>query len=116
MSLRFVLLHRSIARLLTRKFVVICMVMTGFAGVGVTRAADKPVIKVFILAGQSNMQGQGVVEMDHPKYYNSGKGNLVNTMKDPKKSHLFKHVKDKDGRWAVRDDVWAYSTAWPMHA
>jgi len=32
------------------------------------------------------MEGQGVVEMDHPEYYNSGKGNLVNTMKDPKKA------------------------------
>ena len=38
--------------------------------------AEKPV-KVFILAGQSNMQGQGVVAMDHAEYYNGGKGNLV---------------------------------------
>ena len=36
----------------------------------------KPV-KVFLLAGQSNMEGQGVVSMDHPQYYNSGKGNLA---------------------------------------
>lgn len=64
----------------------------------------KPV-KVFILAGQSNMEGQGVVEMDHPKYYNSGRGNLVNTMKDPNKAHLFKHLKDDKGKWVVRKDV-----------
>ena len=55
--------------------------------------ADKPMeskkpVKVFLLAGQSNMEGQGVVSMDHPQYYNSGRGNLVNTMKDPKKAHL----------------------------
>ena len=31
-------------------------------------AADRP-IQVFILAGQSNMEGQGVVAYDHPKYY-----------------------------------------------
>jgi len=62
-------------------------------------------VKVFILAGQSNMEGQGVVEMDHPDYYNSGKGNLVNTMKDPKKAHLFKHLKDDKGRWVARKDV-----------
>ena len=30
-----------------------------------SKQARKPV-KVFILAGQSNMDGQGVVEMDHP--------------------------------------------------
>ncbi len=69
-----------------------------------SRRGRKPV-KVFILAGQSNMEGQGVVEMDHPEYYNSGKGNLVNTMKDPKKAHLFKHLKDEKGRWTVRSDV-----------
>ena len=40
-------------------------------------AEPRKPIKVFLLAGQSNMQGQGVVEMDHPKYYNGGKGNLV---------------------------------------
>ena len=45
--------------------------------------AKPKTFKVFLLAGQSNMQGQGVVDMDHPKYYNSGKGNLVNTMSDP---------------------------------
>ena len=33
--------------------------------------------QAFLLAGQSNMQGQGVVDMDHPKYYNGGKGTLV---------------------------------------
>ena len=30
----------------------------------------------FLLAGQSNMQGQGVVDLDHPKYYNGGQGIL----------------------------------------
>ena len=31
-------------------------------------------VQVYILAGQSNMQGQGVVDLDHPMYYNGGKG------------------------------------------
>jgi hypothetical protein len=61
--------------------------------------------KVFLLAGQSNMQGQGVVDMDHPQYYNSGKGNLVNTMADPCKADAFKHLKDAEGNWVVRDDA-----------
>jgi hypothetical protein len=76
--------------------------------VAVNAQESKPAckaVKVFILAGQSNMEGQGVVSMDHPQDYNSGKGNLVNTMKDPKKAHLYKHLKDEKGRWTVRDDV-----------
>ena len=53
--------------------------------------------KVFILAGQSNMQGQGVVEMDHPKYYNGGKGNLVWSMKNSKSREMMKHLRDAAG-------------------
>ncbi len=67
-------------------------------------ASQQPV-KVFILAGQSNMEGQGVVEMDHPKYYNGGKGNLVWSMAHSKSADKMKHLKDADGRWVVRDDV-----------
>ena len=34
------------------------------------KISGNDVIKVFILAGQSNMEGKGVVSMDHPEYYN----------------------------------------------
>ncbi len=67
--------------------------------------ADRRPVKVFLLAGQSNMEGQGVVSMDHPQYYNGGRGNLVNTMKDPNKGPLLRHLKDDKGQWVVRDDV-----------
>ncbi len=67
-------------------------------------APPKP-IKVFLLAGQSNMEGQGVVAMDHPKYYNGGKGNLVWSMTHSKSAARMEHLKDADGRWTVRDDV-----------
>jgi len=70
-----------------------------------SKAGESPV-KVFILAGQSNMEGQGVVDLDHPEYYNGGRGILERVMKDPKKAKLFSHIKDKDGNWIVRDDVW----------
>jgi len=66
---------------------------------------SKKPVKVFLLAGQSNMEGQGVVSMDHPRYYNGGRGNLVNTMNDPNKAHLYKHLKNDKGQWVVRDDV-----------
>ena len=65
---------------------------------------DSPV-QVFVLAGQSNMQGQGVVDFDHPKYYNGGKGILKNVMKNRERAHLYKHIVDAKGDWIVRDDV-----------
>ncbi len=69
-------------------------------------AADGPPVQVFILAGQSNMEGQGVVDLDHPEYYNGGRGTLEHVADDPAKSAMFRHVRDGEGRWAVRDDVW----------
>jgi hypothetical protein len=67
-------------------------------------AADAP-IRVFILAGQSNMQGQGVVSMDDPKLYNGGKGNLVWSMENSASKEMMAHLKDAEGKWILRDDV-----------
>ncbi len=68
-------------------------------------AAFADTVKLFILAGQSNMQGQGVVAMDHPKYYNGGKGNLVWSMERSASKDKMKHLRDADGKWVARDDV-----------
>jgi len=68
--------------------------------------AGKSPVKVFILAGQSNMEGQGVVDLDHEKYYNGGKGNLEHAMRN--NPTLYAHLKDKQGNWTVRDDVWVW--------
>lgn len=71
-------------------FVVLALLLPAV----VLRAADaKKPVKVFILAGQSNMEGKAKVSLleyqaDQP------------TMRD-----LFKHLR-KDGRWVERDDVW----------
>ena len=67
--------------------------------------AQQQAVPVFILAGQSNMEGQGVVDLDHEKYYNGGKGTLNFVMKDPQKAWKFSHLKDKSGHWVERDDV-----------
>ncbi|MDE2507061.1 MAG: sialate O-acetylesterase [Planctomycetota bacterium] len=74
------------------------------------RAADagspkKGPIQVFILAGQSNMEGQAVVDLDG-KNYNDGKGTLNDLMRRPDQSERFKHLRDRQGRWTVREDVW----------
>lgn len=73
-----------------------------------TRPSLTPTFKVFLLAGQSNMEGQGVVALDHPEHYNGGRGNLVNTMKDPTLAKRLRHLRDTDGDWAVRDDVFCW--------
>jgi hypothetical protein len=54
---------------------------------------------VFVLAGQSNMQGQGVVSMDHEKHYNAGKGNLVWSMEHSQSKNKMKHLRDNQGNW-----------------
>ena len=68
-------------------------------------AETKSPLKVFILAGQSNMEGQAAADLEG-KDYNQGRGTLIFLMKDPVKGPLFKHLKDDKGQWAVRDDVW----------
>lgn len=68
------------------------------------RAEASP-LKVFILAGQSNMEGQGVVSMDGERDYNGGKGNLVWSMKHSKSTDKMKCLKDGKGEWVVREDV-----------
>jgi hypothetical protein len=68
--------------------------------------ADPPKpLKVFILAGQSNMEGQAVADLDG-KDYNGGKGTLKYLLKDPSKALLVKHLVNERGGWAVRNDVW----------
>ena len=62
-------------------------------------------IKVLILAGQSNMEGQGVVSMDGEQGYNGGKGNLVWSVQNSKSAEKLKKLKNEKGEWVVRDDV-----------
>ncbi|MFO0828033.1 MAG: sialate O-acetylesterase [Phycisphaerales bacterium] len=62
-------------------------------------APTKPVL-VFILAGQSNMLGEGAVDTE-------AKGTLAAMFNDPAKAPLVKHLKNEKGEWVVREDVWA---------
>ncbi|MFT6864907.1 MAG: hypothetical protein ACJAVK_003478 [Akkermansiaceae bacterium] len=67
---------------------------------GLAAAPPKGPVKVFILAGQSNMEGAGKVDGD-PKR-NGGKGSLGYLVENSEK---YKHLKDKKGNWIERDDV-----------
>lgn len=69
-----------------------------------TSTAQPKPTRVFVLAGQSNMEGQAVADLAG-KDYNEGKGTLKALLADPKKAALAKHLVTADGKWTVRDDV-----------
>ena len=70
-----------------------------------SEAGKKP-LQIFILAGQSNMQGAGVVEMDVKR--NRGKGSLEYMVKHSKAVGNVDHLLAADASWAVRKDVWIW--------
>jgi hypothetical protein len=81
---------------------LLCVLAT-VACAGSAHAAESTpkTLKVFILAGQSNMEGQGSVDHD----YNGGKGNLVWSMANSKSADKMKGLKNEKGEWVVRDDA-----------
>ena len=83
------------------KYLATLLITTLFAAASV----EANPLKVFILAGQSNMEGQGVVSMDGERDYNGGKGNLLWSMKNSKSAGKMKCLKDEKDDWVIRDDV-----------
>lgn len=67
------------------------------------RAGTAPV-QVFILAGQSNMEGHGFVPADPSR--NGGRGSLEWAVKNPATAPRFASLVDAAGQWRTRDDVW----------
>ena len=82
------------------------MLLLATGATAATAEGKKGPLKVFVLAGQSNMEGQGKIAAD-PKS-NGGKGSLQYLVKDPATAARFQHLVDQDGKWAVRDDVWIW--------
>ncbi len=66
--------------------------------------AGKGAIQVFILAGQSNMEGHGKVE--GRKDGKIQKGTLRYVVTDPKTADRYAHLVAANGQWRVRKDVW----------
>ena len=64
--------------------------------------AEGPV-KVFILAGQSNMEGHGIVPAEEKR--NGGQGSLEYLATQPESAARYRHTRDPDGNWRLRDDV-----------
>lgn len=71
----------------------------------------QPKLRVFLLAGQSNMEGQAVVDLDHEQHYNGGRGNLEHVLARPTQAKRYAHLRDADGGWTVRDDVYVWYRA-----
>lgn len=68
----------------------------------VQAAAPRPV-QVFVLAGQSNMEGQGFIAADPGR--NGGRGSLEFLVRQPETAQRFAHLRTAAGEWARRDDV-----------
>lgn len=64
---------------------------------------SKPV-QVFILAGQSNMEGAGQIKANVTR--NDGQGSLEYLVKNADSAKRFAKLVEPDGQWRVRDDVW----------
>jgi alpha-galactosidase len=77
--------------------------LVALAGSHPVEAATQQV-RVFILAGQSNMEGHGLIAAE-PKR-NGGKGSLEFLVKDAATARRFTPLVDAAGQWRTRDDVW----------
>jgi len=75
---------------------VAAFILAGTAWAG---QSGKSPVKVFILAGQSNMEGQGFIG-------GTQKRTLETLVKDPVSAARYQHLVANGGKWAMRDDVW----------
>jgi len=86
----------------------VLVLIASCAGLSEGATPSRPTLKVFLLAGQSNMEGQAVVDLDHPEYYNGGRGILTTILKEPEIEAEYGHWQEEDGSWAKRDDVFVW--------
>ncbi len=93
--------------MITRRFVVLFASLLVCGMSAVSAAEPTKPVKVFLLAGQSNMEGQAVADLDG-KDYNDGKGTLKFLLKDSEQAPRFQHLATGTGEWAVREDVWVH--------
>jgi hypothetical protein len=81
-----------------RQLLLLLALFTSAASLTAQQAGDSPV-KIFILAGQSNMEGKGLIS----PVETTGTLEYV-VANDPDGDYQF--VVDEQGDWVVRDDVW----------
>jgi hypothetical protein len=87
------------------------LAIAAFAGMSAGAQTSPNHVKVFLLAGQSNMEGQGIVEMKD----DAGKekpGTLTWMLHDPAGAPFLSHLVDGSGNWAEKkDNVWVYDVS-----
>lgn len=72
-----------------------------------SKTNNKGIVKVFILAGQSNMVGAGTIEANQSQLdKNGGMGTLRYLIDDPLNTSKYKHLVESSGQWTSRNDVW----------
>ena len=84
----------------------IVLAIAGLLSVACASSEAAAPVKVFILAGQSNMVGHGMIRAD-PKR-NGGQGSLEHLAKGPAAAERFQRLLDRDGKWVMRDDVFVH--------
>ncbi len=85
--------------------VLLCALILLFFGLSTVHAQNSgKTVQVFVLTGQSNMEGHGFVPSDRTR--NEGKGSLEFLVNEAATSAQFKHLIDDSGKWKVRNDVW----------
>ena len=80
--------------------ILLGLLMPGLVSTGAT--AEAPV-RIFLLAGQSNMVGAGQVRANPDR--NDGEGSLEWMVDRSPGKAGFAHLRDEDGEWVERDDV-----------
>lgn len=84
---------------------VLLLALWIITGNGLVEAAEGGKrLHVFILAGQSNMEGHGLIPSVAKQ--NEGRGSLEFLTKNPATATRFRHLLDASGQWASRSDVW----------
>ena len=81
-------------------------VATGLATIALLATpapAAEPPVKVFILAGQSNMQGHGIIAANPQR--NEGQGSLEWLATKSENAKDYKHLLTETGEWKPREDV-----------
>ena len=83
------------------------VILTAFAlclfSTNLVEAAPRKKIQIFILAGQSNMEGHGAIDAN--KAQNNGQGSLEYLVKQDETAKQYEPTINPDGSWAERSDV-----------
>lgn len=83
---------------------LLCLALLLLSVSRILTAADPRPVRVFLLVGQSNMEGAGRIKADPQR--NGGRGSLEFLVRDPSSAARFASLVDSAGQWRTRDDVW----------